>query len=235
MSLNHRCDVTHSYVWLDAPMCVNDSLICVNDTLMCVNDSLICVYDSLICVYDSLKCVYDSLTCVYDSLICVYDSLTCVYDSLTCVYDSLTCVYDSLICVTWRVHGYHVTQSYVWRDSRIRVTKTHTGWRRPIACLKLRVSFRKRATNYRAQPLIIWLFCGKWPMKIGHPICLGHPVCGTWLVHGFHVTAWYVWCDSLVRVTRLTHACQWLTYMCQRLTHRCVWLTRMCDVTHSYV
>ena len=171
-----------------------------------------------------------------NSLICVNDSLICVNDSLICVNNSLICVYDSLICVTWRVHGYHVTQSYVWRDSRIRVTRlTYTGWRRPIACLELRVSFRKRATNYRAQPLIIWLFCGKWPMKIGHPICLGHPVCGTWLVHGFHVTAWYVWCDSLVRVTRLTHACQWLTYMCQRLTHRCVWLTRMCDVTHSYV
>jgi len=27
---------------------------------------------------------------------------------------------------------------------------THTGWRRPIGCLKLQVIFRKRATNYRA-------------------------------------------------------------------------------------
>jgi len=26
-----------------------------------------------------------------------------------------------------------------------------TGWQRPIGCLKLQVSFRQRATNYRAQ------------------------------------------------------------------------------------
>ena len=26
----------------------------------------------------------------------------------------------------------------------------HTGWRRPIGCLKLQIIFRKRATNYRA-------------------------------------------------------------------------------------
>ena len=202
MSLNHRCDVTHSYVWLDAPMCVNDSLICVNDTLMCVNDSLICVYDSLICVYDSL-----------------------------------TCVYDSLICVTWRVHGYHVTQSYVWRDSRIRVTKTHTGWRRPIACLKLRVSFRKRATNYRAllrkMTFTDKASYGSWPP------CMCNL---TWLFHSCHVTVSYVWRDSLIHVTKLTHMCQWLTHMCQRLTHMCqqlthmcVRLTHMCDVTCAWL
>ena len=27
----------------------------------------------------------------------------------------------------------------------------HTGWRRPIGCLKLQVIFRKRVTNYRAR------------------------------------------------------------------------------------
>ena len=29
-------------------------------------------------------------------------------------------------------------------------TRLHTGWQRPIGCLKLQAIFRKRATNYRA-------------------------------------------------------------------------------------
>ena len=76
-----------------------------------------------------------------------------------------------------------------------------TGWQRPIGCLKLQVIFRKRATNSKAllwkmtykdkasyestppcsslsakEPLITGLFCGKWPIKIRHPMNLRHPV-----------------------------------------------------------
>jgi len=44
-----------------------------------------------------------------------------------------------------------------------------TGWRRLIGCLKLQVIFAK-------EPLIIRLFCGKWPMKIRHRMTRRHPV-----------------------------------------------------------
>jgi len=45
----------------------------------------------------------------------------------------------------------------------------YTGWRRPIGCLSLQVFATK-------EPLIIGLFCGKWPVKMIHPMGLRHPV-----------------------------------------------------------
>ena len=45
-----------------------------------------------------------------------------------------------------------------------------TGWRRRLGCLKLHVISAKK-------PLIIGLFCGKWPVKIRHPMDLRNPVC----------------------------------------------------------
>jgi len=45
-----------------------------------------------------------------------------------------------------------------------------TGWRRSIGCLiSCRLFFAK-------EPLIIGLFCGRWPIKIRHPMGLRHPV-----------------------------------------------------------
>ena len=44
-----------------------------------------------------------------------------------------------------------------------------TGWRRLIGCLKLQVICAK-------EPLILGLSCGKWPMRIRHPMTLRHPV-----------------------------------------------------------
>jgi len=52
-----------------------------------------------------------------------------------------------------------------------------TGWRRLIGWLKLQVIFRNRDTHYFGkEPLTIGLFCGKWPVKIRHPMGLCHPV-----------------------------------------------------------
>jgi len=44
-----------------------------------------------------------------------------------------------------------------------------TGWRRCIGCLKLQVSFRKRATSYRA-------LLREMTYNDGHPMGLCHPV-----------------------------------------------------------
>ena len=53
--------------------------------------------------------------------------------------------------------------------SRVVMHVIHTGWRRHLGCLKLQVSFCKRATIYRA-------LLRKWPMKIRRPMTLRHPV-----------------------------------------------------------
>ena len=95
----------------------------------------------------------------------------------------------SVCALHWHHIYVHVTdisgRAYWWMKRRclsIRsgvwlFWKCHTGWQRPIGCLILEVISRKRATNYRAKkPLIIGLFCGKWPVKTRHPVGLRHPV-----------------------------------------------------------
>jgi len=72
--------------------------------------------------------------------------------------------------------------------SYIMAVLTDTGWRRPIACLKLQVIFAK-------EPLIIGLFCGIWPMKIRHPMGLRHPV------------LWLFWLISLWLFSLIALAC----------------------------
>ena len=46
-------------------------------------------------------------------------------------------------------HGLWVWLMCVTQSHNV-ITQPHTGWRRPIKCLKLQVIFRKRATNYMA-------------------------------------------------------------------------------------
>jgi len=58
-------------------------------------------------------------------------------------------------CVTWLIHMRHDSAS--------------TEWRRSIGCLKLR-SFSTQV------PLIVGLFCGKWPIKMRHSMGLRHLV-----------------------------------------------------------
>jgi len=60
-------------------------------------------------------------------------------------------VYD----MTNRCHGKHMwintPMSATWVSRRwVIIHLCATGWRRPVGCLKLRVIFHKRATNYRA-------------------------------------------------------------------------------------
>jgi len=69
------------------------------------------------------------------------------------------------------VHIYITHTAFlVWCHSITQVWHLNcTQWRRPIGCLKLQVFFAK-------EPLIIGFFCGKWPIKIRHPMGLRHPV-----------------------------------------------------------
>jgi len=70
----------------------------------------------------------------------------------------------------------------VWDDA-VCHNVHHTGWRRPIGCLKLQVIFRKRATNYTAFSREMTCkdkaCCASWPPCITHcviPPCITHCV-----------------------------------------------------------
>jgi len=64
---------------------------------------------------------------------------------------------------------------------------TRTGWRRCICCLKLNISFHKRAK-------IIGLFCGKWLVKMRHPMGLRHSVHAhmgqSWCIYWIRIPLW---------------------------------------------
>ena len=62
------------------------------------------------------------------------------------------------------------TASYGSSPPCSRLTVECTRWRRPIGCAWSCRSFRGK------EPLIIGLFCEKWPIKIRHPMGLCQPV-----------------------------------------------------------
>jgi len=68
------------------------------------------------------------------------------------------------LCVIMYIYTYMCLHTYMYVYKHVLCS---TGWRRPIGCLKLQVVFAK-------EPLIIGLFCGKWPIKIRHPMTLRH-------------------------------------------------------------
>ena len=87
------------------------------------------------------------------------------------------------------------------------------------------------------EPLIIGLFCGKWPVKISRPMGLCHPVLlytdanllqglwiwgtyVTWLIDMCDVTHSYVWDDLFICVI-------WRIHM-RDMTRSCVWEERRC-------
>jgi len=59
--------------------------------------------------------------------------------------------------------------------------KMHTGWRRPIGCLKSQVIFRKRATTYRA--LLQKMTCKDKVLDGSSPPCRMHTIDKRLLMH----------------------------------------------------
>jgi len=125
-----------------------------------------------------------------------------------------------------------------------------------LRCLKLQVSFHKRATNYRA--LLrdnSWFFCGKSPIKIRHLLGLCRPVFTAlnaevnWQRTPFIRVTWYVCVYGMTRsyitcaMTCCLYEMTWLVNMCD-MTRWYVWLdsficatslVNMCDMTRWYV
>jgi len=63
-------------------------------------------------------------------------------------------------------HTHTRTPTYTHTHKRI-IECTSTGWRRPIGCLR---------SLFGKEPIIVGLFCGKWPIHRRHPMRLRHPV-----------------------------------------------------------
>ena len=57
-----------------------------------------------------------------------------------------------------------------FRRCNIFIGNCHTGWQRPIGCLKLQVIFRKRTTNYRA--LLQKMTYEYKPSYASSPLCI---------------------------------------------------------------
>jgi len=107
---------------------------------------------------------------------------------------------DPFIQVIWLINTCATTHPYIWHTPFINLTwPIHTGWRRPIEYLISCRSFFAR------EPLMKGLFCGKWPVKIRHPMGLCHSVQVPWLINIYDMTDLYTWHDSWVHVQRLIH------------------------------
>jgi len=74
------------------------------------------------------------------------------------------------------VYPTHISKKKLKNEICVRYTRPlkkslmcSIGWRKPIGCLNCR-------SVLAWEPLIIGLFCGKWPIKIRYPMGLRHPV-----------------------------------------------------------
>ena len=94
---------------------------------------------------------------------------------------------------------------HMYIDTCITRMNTHTtGWRRPIGCLESQ-SFSAK------EPLIIGLFCRKWPIKIRHPmdVCLSVHVT---LLYSYD-TSFVMYCMSCIYLYICIYIDRWTTRM----------------------
>jgi len=112
--------------------------------------------------------------------------------------NDLTDVHSS-ISVTWRVHVHFRHDGRLCKELSWKGKHHLQGGEDPQDAFSCRSFFAK-------EPLIIGLFCGKWPIKIRHPMGLRHPELPLLarhnllpLIHMCHITSSYDQDDSLVR------------------------------------
>ena len=147
-------------------------------------------------VYDSFTCVtwlaLNFLTCMWlDAFIWAQHVMSTAITSTTHSHEwFITCIKISLD-KTYN-HSYECSTRWVWPSP---VTHSFTcviqSGEDPQNALSCRSFFAN-------EPLIIGLFCGKWPLRIRHPMGLRHPV---WLVLEYILHTWY---DSSIWVQHAT-------------------------------
>jgi len=182
------CDMTHTYVWHDSFTCVwRNSFTCV------WRESCAYVWhDERMRAWLHAEILTPAVTWL--SHMCVWrDSFTCVtwliyMFGMTHAYvwhDLFTCVWhDDRVCVafysdfdTWC----DITQSHVWRDSYLRVTR-----------------LMPTCDMIHLHVCDIMIGCVQLSTMTLTPAV-------TWLSHKCDVTHSHVWHDSCLRVTRLIH------------------------------
>jgi len=166
-----------------------------------------------------------------------HDSFTCV----TWLFHmcDMTHFQSSHMYVTWRIHWStavmstvitSTTHSHEWFVTCIKIS-LHKTYNHSYEC-STRWVRRSPATNsftcviqsgedsqdalscrsfFAKEPLIIGLFCRKWPLKIRHPMCLRHPV---WLVLEYVPYTWYDSSTWVQHATDTAITCGQLIYTC---------------------
>ena len=109
--------------------------------------------------------------------------------------------YEWVTSHVWMSHVAHMNESRrtcEWVMSQQLIV--HTGWRKPINCLKLQVIFRKKAINYGA--LLREMTYQDKACYTSSPPCFTHScgwnasvICVKWLIHMCEMANWYVWND----------------------------------------
>ena len=189
-----------SYTWRDSFMCV--SWLIHRDVISFLRE-VACDMNLRVCG----TCHLCDVTLLYDSFICVTwlirRDVVCLLHELVCDKNSRVCV-SWLIhmcdmthsCVTWLIHMCDMTHSYVWHDSFICVT-----WLIHMCDM--------------THSCVTCLFWGSFFASVFHHVEKTHShrkyewhdafECVTWLIYMCDMIHSYVWRDSSIYVTWLTH------------------------------
>jgi len=115
--------------------------------------------------------------------------------------------YDRCTRVSWPIHVWDVTDSYIWNNSSyvwfdwiIRVTWLIHVWHDSVIRVSLLLFMRDMTHPY------VWRI---------HIFDMTHHMCVTWLIHMCDMTHSCVWHDSVIRAPCFIHTCD--------LTHSDLW------------
>jgi len=135
--------------------------------------------------------------------------------------------------VTWLIHIYDVTHSYVWRDSFICVTHHDHVWHVSFIYVTWLVLVWHDSFIY-----VTWLILP----YVTRLVCHAPRTNVTWLIYipwSIHIcdmTHSYEWHDSFIRVTWLLHMCHVIrSYVWRDSLIFATSRIHKCDVTHWYV
>jgi len=218
--LLHLCDMTPWYVWRLIQICGmtpshvpprRRCLLCVTWVFHVCDVTPPCLWhDSSVCVTWILRMCNMTFSYVpHDPYMCVRWLL------LMC--DKT----PSIMCSTWPLHmsyqiSYGISKHYI----------CHTGWLRPSYVIS---DIIKRALHMSHQIRALYTTNKKSPSYVISDICDMTPsdmygdsfICVTWLLHMCHPveSAYYVWHDSFIYVTRLPDmflCVTWLHHICHK-------------------
>jgi len=147
---------------------IGKSVACITSCFFFLKSDILETQRSLICGTWRITCMRN-LSCVYVARRVSFpwsQKFSKVSARWYAGHDSFTCTRDmthSHICGKWLIHAYarhELLVSSVFCPSSQKFSKITANW----------------CAFFAKEPLIIRLFCGKWPMKIRRPTALRHPL-----------------------------------------------------------